>query len=149
MTRKIALEIICFLLILLFVYTAVSKFINFEGFRLYVVTQTPLIRPIASFAALAIPISELIAVVLLLTPRYRKIGLYISFVLMAAFTAYVVYALYLVPKTPCSCGGILHLMGWRQHLIFNSIFTVAAFIAIRIHKEGERDSYESKKIQFS
>jgi len=137
MKKSIALETICFLLILLFVYTAVSKFINFDNFRTFVVTQTPLLRPIAGIMAIIIPAAELVAVCMLLIPKFRKIGLYTSFVLMAAFTGYVVYALYFSPKVPCACGGIIRQMSWRQHLVFNSAFTIAAFIAIRLHNRQE------------
>jgi hypothetical protein len=151
MKKNIALEIICFLLILLFVYTAVSKFINFDNFSKYVITQTPLLRPIARFMAIAIPATELIASCLLLIPRFRIIGLYISFTLMAAFTGYVVYALYFAFKTPCACGGIIREMSWRQHLILNSAFTIAAFIAIRLHKNSKTNSGadEIREMQFS
>lgn len=135
MKKNIALEIICFLLILLFVYTAVSKIINFDNFSTFVINQTPLLRPIAGIMAIAIPSAELIAACMLLIPRLRKIGLYASFVLMAAFTGYVVYALYFSPKVPCACGGIIRDMSWQQHLIFNSTFTIAALVAVRLHNK--------------
>jgi uncharacterized membrane protein YphA (DoxX/SURF4 family) len=150
MKKSIVLEIICFLLILLFVYTAVSKFINFDNFRNFVVTQTPLSRPIAGFMAIAIPATELIASCLLLIPRFRKTGLYTSFVLMAVFTGYVVYALYFSPKVPCACGGIIRQMSWREHLLFNSVFTIAAFIAIRLYNnKANSDTKELGEVQFS
>lgn len=149
MKKYFALETICFLLILLFVYTAVSKFINFDNFK-FVVTQTPLLRPIARIMAIAIPATELIAACMLLITRFRKIGLYASFVLMAAFTGYVVYALYFSPKVPCACGGIIRQMSWRQHLVFNSAFTIAAFIAIRLHNRlSNSDATEVRDVQFT
>jgi len=150
MKKNIALEIICFLLILLFVYTAVSKFINFDNFRKFVVTQTPLLRPVAGAMAIVIHAAELLASCLLIIPRFRKLGLYTSFILMAIFTGYVVYALYFAPKVPCACGGIIREMSWRQHLIFNSAFTIAAFIAIRLHnKPGNPNSNELRGVQFT
>jgi hypothetical protein len=150
MNKNIALETICFLLILLFVYTAVSKLINFENFRTFVVTQTPLLRPIASIMAITIPVAELVTACFLVIPLLRKWGLVASFVLMASFTGYVVYALYFSPKVPCACGGIIREMSWRQHLIFNSAFTISAFVAIRLHNsKANGDSNELRQIQLS
>jgi len=149
MKKSTVLEIICVLLILLFVYTAASKFIHFDNFRTFVVGQTPLLRPFANVMAVVIPSSELIAVALLLVPHLRKWGLYASFTLMATFTLYVLYALYLAPKVPCACGGIIRQMTWKQHLLFNSVFTLSALTGIWLHKQKTVDNSEVRKVQFT
>jgi uncharacterized membrane protein YphA (DoxX/SURF4 family) len=149
MKKNILIETICFLLILLFMYTAVSKFINFDNFSTFVVNQTPLLRPFAKVAAILIPTLELIAVGLLLVPQFRKWGLYVSFVLMAAFTIYVLYALFFAPKVPCACGGIIRQMSWKQHLVFNIAFTLAALAGIWIQKRQNSNNPRYKEVQFA
>lgn len=45
------------------------------------------------------------------------------------FTAYIIVILNYSSFVPCSCGGILEEMGWKEHLIFNIAFTILAAIA--------------------
>jgi uncharacterized membrane protein len=91
--------------------------------------ESPLKR-FASIVAWLTPASELVLALLLLFPKTRKTGLYGSFLLMMAFTCYIIYLLKYVPDIPCSCGGILENMTWTQHLIFNIIFTLLALIGL-------------------
>lgn len=127
--KNITLEIICFLFILLFVYTAVSKLMDPQKFAVRM-GQSPLITSYAGFLAFAVPISELIIAGLLAIPRLRLIGLYASFTIMVMFTAYVFAVLQLDSGIPCSCGGIIEAMGWSEHLVFNSVFVVLGLIGI-------------------
>jgi len=62
--------------------------------------------------------------------------LYYAFVLMTVFTLYIAYMLLFTPKLPCSCGGVLQQMTWKQHLLFNIGFTLLAAYAIWLKKEG-------------
>lgn len=127
--KQLAIEIICFLFILLFVYTAVSKLMDTEKFAVRM-GQSPLITNYAGFLAFIVPITELIIAVMLAVSRFRLIGLYAAFTLMALFTAYVFAVLQLDSNIPCSCGGIIEAMGWEEHLTFNSVFTVLGLIGV-------------------
>jgi hypothetical protein len=134
MKKSTSVELISALLILLFTYTAVSKLINFENFQLSI-GEVALIRPYATFLSIIVPTVEILIVILLL--RFRQWGLYSSFALMLTFTLYVVYVIYFSPKTPCSCGGIIRQMNWKQHLTFNIIFTVLALLGSWLNKRAE------------
>lgn len=92
--------------------------------------QSPLITNYAGFLAFIVPITELIIAVMLAVSRFRLIGLYAAFTLMALFTAYVFAVLQLDSKIPCSCGGIIEVMGWEEHLTFNSLFTVLGLLGV-------------------
>jgi hypothetical protein len=35
---------------------------------------------------------------------------------------------------PCSCGGIISKLSWKQHIIFNLFFIVLSVIGIRFQK---------------
>ncbi|WP_291076712.1 DoxX family protein [Empedobacter sp. UBA6322] len=128
--------LICYLFIVLFVYAAVSKLIDFETFQTQL-GQSPLL------ASYAIPISyivitiELVTAVLLMFDRFRIIALQISLLLMVMFTTYIVIILNFTAFTPCSCGGVLEKLGWTEHLIFNGVFVGLALIGIRIANNSQ------------
>lgn len=131
MKNRIA-EIICLLYVLLFTYSAVSKLSDYQQFTEQL-QESPLQR-VAGVIAWLTPASELLLAALLLLPQTRKLSLYGSFLLMMAFTCYIIYLLKYVPDIPCSCGGILESMNWTQHLAFNIVFTLLALIAILLLK---------------
>jgi uncharacterized membrane protein YphA (DoxX/SURF4 family) len=138
MTKKWIIEIISLLFVLLFVYTAVSKFIDYQNFRA-VIGQSPLITRIAGPLSIIVPVLEMIIAFLLVIPRYRLLGLLASFAIMVLFTTYIIVLLTLSEKVPCSCGGIISSMSWTQHLYFNILFTIIAFIGMFLQNMILRD----------
>jgi hypothetical protein len=127
-------EIICGLLILLFVYAAVSKLADYTNFKL-TIRFAPLVKEKSDWIAWALPVGELIVATLLFMPKYRLTGLYCSLIIMFLFTAYVGYALvFRSAELPCSCGGVLNQLGWKYHFIFNVFFTLLSFIGILLYQ---------------
>jgi len=135
MKRNLIIEIISSLLILLFVYTAISKLLDYTSFK-NVLHWSPFIRGKAPIVALALPITEGLVSILLFIPRTRLWGFYSSVALMSVFTLYLAYMINFTPKLPCSCGGVLKQMTWNQHLIFNIFFL--ALSATGLMLEGKR-----------
>lgn len=134
--KSIVIEIICVLYILLFVYAALSKLIDFENFQVQI-GQSPLLSAFAGWIAYTVPISELIIALLLVFPGYRLWAMYFAFSLMVLFTAYIVIILNFSSYIPCSCGGILEKMGWTEHLVFNSVFCLLGLAAmLLLRKQG-------------
>src|SRR6185312_12704137 len=86
--RGYILEAARFLLILLWVYAASSKLMDFTLFRVQIEKQ-PLFPWIKHAVIYGLPPAELIVALLLLFMRTYKSGLYASFILLAAFTLYV------------------------------------------------------------
>ena len=127
---------ITFLLIVLFVYTATSKLVAHHTF-IAVLKQSPLLHNFANFTSWSIPVIELIIATLLIIPSLRKQGLLASAILMSLFTAYIAYMLMSKSKFPCSCGGVLKQLSWQQHLLFNIIFTFAAYMGYKIEKSTQ------------
>ncbi len=109
--------LICYLFIVLFIYAAVSKLMDFETFQIQL-AQSPLLSAYAGFISYAVITVEIVIALLLCYKRWRLIGLYASFGLMIAFTVYIYLILNYSDFIPCSCGGILEKMGWKEHLIF-------------------------------
>jgi hypothetical protein len=127
------LQAISALFIFLFVYTALSKFREFARF-VFVLGKSPLIGAANHVIAWAIPLAELAVSLLLLLSSTKRTGMYGALILMSLFTAYVAYMILFVPHLPCSCGGVIQQLNWRQHLVLNISLTVLAAIAAFPHK---------------
>lgn len=128
-------DIICLLYILLFVYAAVSKLLDFEDFRVQL-GQSPLLSAFAGLISWIVPVLELFIALLIVFKRWRLIGLFAAFSLMVMFTAYIYIILNYSSSVPCSCGGILEKMGWKEHFFFNAVFMVLAAAGILISAGG-------------
>ncbi len=137
-TLVILETVLIFLFILLFVYAAVSKLIDFHLFQSQL-RQSPLLGAYAELVSWFIPFSEILISFFLAIRHYRLIGLYGFYILMVMFTAYILIILNFTDFIPCSCGGVLEDLSWREHLIFNLIFVLLSF-AIILFKEKVRNT---------
>lgn len=135
-TKKIAVEIICFLFILLFTYAAVSKLMIYEGY-ISQMRQVPLIADYAIFLAWMVPGSELVISALLVIHRFRRIGMYAATGLMVIFTAYIGIIIFIGEDKPCSCGGVLSSLGWTEHFFFNIAFVILGIAGIFFTRKGD------------
>jgi len=122
-------EIICSLFIILFVYAALSKLLDFHKFKVEI-GKSPLLASIAGLVSITIPSIELLLSLFLAIPRYRLLGLYGAYSLMVSFTTYLIVVLNFSFYVPCTCGGLLQSMSWKSHIIFNCIFIFLAIMAI-------------------
>ena len=111
--KTILVEIISFLLIILFVYSALSKLLEFQNFQAQL-GQSPLLSAYTGFVSYSVLIVELLIAILLAIPKSRYFALLASFGLMLMFTAYIIVILNYSSFVPCSCGGILEEMGWKD-----------------------------------
>ena len=132
MKRKIFIEIICALFILLFVYAALTKIEDFEKFRVQL-GNSPIIAPLANWMAWIIPILEISITLLFFFKRFQLIALYASFSLMVMFSTYIVAIIKFSEYIPCSCGGILQNMTWNEHLLFNIGFVFLGIVGILLY----------------
>ena len=128
-SKQIIIITIAFLYAFLFTYAAVSKFLDFENFRVQL-GQSPLLSAFAPWLSWAVPIAEIIFALMVLIEKTRTIGLYCCFFLMMMFSAYIFIILHYSESIPCSCGGILEELGWVEHLWFNIGFVTLSVIAI-------------------
>lgn len=129
--RKHTINIISFLFIVLFVYAAISKLIDFEIFKVQL-AQSPLLSAYAELIAWLVPGMEIVIAGLLVFERFRLQAFYASFILMVMFTAYIYIILNFSDFIPCSCGGVLEKLSWTQHLIFNIVFILLAGVAVLV-----------------
>ena len=137
--KNTLIEIIMMLYVILFLYTGISKLMDYSLFKEQI-TTSPLLVPVAPYVAVLLPWIEFATAVLLFVPKWRLKGLYASLVLMVVFTGYVIGILLFNDKLPCSCGGILQDLSWKQHLVFNGLFIALAITAIILQKQLKRES---------
>jgi hypothetical protein len=139
MKKRIIVEVISFLSIILFLYTAISKLIEFDVFREQI-GQSNFLSPLSNVIAWLLPSAEIITAILLFFPATRLKGLYAALCLMSVFTVYVMLILIFQNHLPCSCGGIIGHMTWQQHLLFNSIMVWLEIVAIRFQTQIRNSS---------
>ena len=134
MTRKIMIEVICSLLILLFLYTSLSKWLDFKGFTGDMYNQ-PFSHKIAPIIIWTLPAMELLIVLALLFEKTRRAGLWASLILMLLFTIYTILVLSrFFSRVPCSCGGVIKRLSWSQHLFFNLFFVGISIAGIILRR---------------
>jgi uncharacterized membrane protein YphA (DoxX/SURF4 family) len=131
MKKNTIVEIISALLVFLFIYAALSKLLDFDKFK-YQLSQSPFIANSSRFIVWVVPFGELFISILLIRKRTRFAGLYFSFFLMLLFSGYLFIMLNYSSYLPCSCGGVLSGMSWKQHFVFNLAFTVLSLTGIMI-----------------
>ena len=123
--------VVSLLFILLFVYAAVRKLLDLETFQAQL-EQFSFFGGFAYLLSRGIILLELLIAGLLCFGKTRLLGIYFSFFLMLLFTAYILIILNFATNVPCSCGGVLEALGWKEHLMFNVFFIGIALMGILI-----------------
>jgi len=116
--RKMVVEVIAALFILLFLYTAINKSFKIQP-TVEVLKLLPLTNTIPEVIAWTIVTAEYLVSALLFFQKTKKTGLYCSLSLMVAFTLYIGYMMIFAPSLPCTCGGIISKLNWKEHLLLN------------------------------
>jgi hypothetical protein len=136
--RSVLTDLLCTFFILLFIYAALAKVLDFEKFRVEL-GKSPVLNAFAFPVSILIPLLEVIIAIMLAIRRFQYFGLYLAFSLMVMFSAYIIVILKFSSYIPCSCGGILQSMSWKQHLFFNVGFVLLGAVAILIHPNQNHD----------
>ena len=142
--REQIVDMIVYLYIMLFVYAALTKILDFENFQNQL-GQSPILSNFAALIAVIIPTVELVIAFLLMIKKYRILALFGAYGLMLSFTCYIYIILNYSDFVPCSCGGVLEKMTWTQHLIFNIFFCALAIFAIVLSSTNATSSQNINK----
>jgi len=134
-------EIISYLFIILFIYAAVSKLLDFEQFGAQI-EQSSLLNAFVVYVTWGVPVVEILVSLLFFFPKLGLAGLWASFTLMVIFSTYIIFVLSFADSIPCSCGGVIASLSWSQHLIFNIGFMFLAILGISLIQKP----IENKKI---
>jgi putative oxidoreductase len=131
MKKEFAVEICAAFLVLLFTYTAASKFTDYHKF-VYQMQRSPiaLIHLSAPVLGVAVPVVESLIIIGLLLARARQLSLYASIALLSIFEIYITAMVLSGQHLPCSCGGVISALSWKAHILFNAIWIVIAAAGI-------------------
>lgn len=111
------------LLMMLWSYAAVSKIADYGKFVAQMqLAPIPLMILLGPILGWLIPAIELILVGMLITEKSRRAGLIFSFLLLLTFEVYIAVMLLSGLDLPCTCGGLISSLQWKEHLIFNAVF---------------------------
>lgn len=144
MKKSTLIDLISALFILLFMYTASSKLLDFSAFEATLAASPLIGKSLAPIVAWGLPITEIIISLLLFFPRTRHRGMWASLFLMIAFTGYIGYLAYFAPHKPCSCGGVLKDLSWKEHFIFNIFFTLLAALGLWLYRKQRLQSEKAE-----
>jgi len=126
----------------LFLYTGLDKLTHYHDFQISL-SRSPLFNHnTALLAAKSLPsfeilLSSALMIGLLLSPKFLRPGLIASLSLLCLFTIYLIYMVSVDRHLPCSCGGVLSKMTWKQHIFFNLAFIAFNWVAIKLTFKGE------------
>lgn len=130
---NLGLQIITFVLILLWAPVTVDKFWSLGEFHSTLLKQ-PFPNWWADILYWLLPLLELLAVVLLAWPGKAKVlhgGMGLSFILLLGFSLYIAFGVMgFYSKQPCGCGSAIKNLTWPQHLWFNVFFLILSGIGI-------------------
>lgn len=131
--------LIILLLIALFLYTGLSKLSEYQSFKL-VLSKSPLFSKSTSSAiAVVLPIGEILLAGFLLVSalfvaKWLPTALATSGIILIGFTGYLIYMVSFAQHLPCSCGGVISKMTWKQHIFFNLFFISISWFAYSFYK---------------
>ncbi|WP_435048801.1 MauE/DoxX family redox-associated membrane protein [Formosa sp. S-31] len=120
-------------LVLLFVYTALSKLINFEHFKSQL-SKSPYIASFSNIILWLLPGIELLIGLTLISIKHKLLGFYSSLFALSIFTIYILTVLSFSNYIPCSCGGVLASLSWTNHILFNLTFILFSVLGIILLK---------------
>lgn len=125
-----AVDVISALLILLWIYAALSKLTDYDEARRAMLNQVFPVH-VAEILTWLVPATELVLAACLTWKPLQLPGLIASLVLLITFSLYIAITMSnAFGRIPCSCGGIIKHLGYWQHLGFNLFFAALSVIAI-------------------
>jgi uncharacterized membrane protein YphA (DoxX/SURF4 family) len=137
MIKNKVLYIIVSLFMLLFIYTGISKLLDYHQFNAQV-EQSPILKPLANWPVWWIPLGEILLAWGLAFPRSRLLALYACLFSMVVFTIYLFILTQFNDYIPCSCGGILEQIPPYLHILLNVCLSILAFFGIYLEKRHRK-----------
>ncbi|SDO58114.1 hypothetical protein SAMN05421820_116121 [Pedobacter steynii] len=136
-SRKYVLLLGHYLIFILFLYSAFSKANKFELFVNNLDKSPFFANTYTSYIAIIVIAIEFLIPILLFSNRTTKLGYLLSFLLLFMFTGYIIMMMTLSPYLPCTCGGLLEVLSWNQHIYFNLFFMAISFMLYSFFTEVE------------
>jgi putative oxidoreductase len=149
MKKAILIDLLTVLLLLLFAYTAASKFLDMSKFIFQMrLAPVPLVKIIAPVLGWTVPVIEMIIAIVFALGFFHPVlkikAMYASVILLVIFEIYIATMVLSGSRLPCTCGGIVSKMGWTDHLFFNGFFIITGILSIK-YLEKQKNASEPKE----
>ena len=107
------------LLICLYGFVAINKFVTFDAFLMQLQNQD-LFKDVATLVAIIVPVWHAVLAILLFTEKYRYRALMLSMITIIGYNIYISDILLdKLNLSPCNCIGIWHTMSWETQYLIN------------------------------
>lgn len=117
-------------LVILWVYSALSKLCYMTAFKHAMMSQV-FPKWAGRILIYTLPATELAVAALLIFNKTRLFAMYASFFMMFAFTLYIAGAVFkFYSRYPCACGGLFSRLGWKKHFKVNIFLTLIALAGV-------------------
>ncbi|MHA8080663.1 MauE/DoxX family redox-associated membrane protein [Aquirufa regiilacus] len=113
----------------IYFFSGVDKSLNFEKFVIQFARSPFAPSFFLKEFSIFIIIIEILLCLMLFIEKLNKSALFGFFILSFLFTAYIFLMLIYSPHLPCSCGGLVDFLSWKQHLFLNLFLTITSFLA--------------------
>lgn len=130
-TRKIIVEIICFVLMMNWFYEGIYKVAYFINFSFYI-KLAPLLGPFWQVLAYGIPAGEIALALMFLFPKQRVRALYITMVTMLVFVLWVMSAFLFTNYLFWPFHALWEKPTWMQKMLIALTLCWMAFISIML-----------------
>lgn len=148
MKKKLALEGIIALLILLYLYTGLTQLLAYKFFHGNIYNQ-PIFQWSKPILVYLIPGAQLLIAAGLLFERTRKLALWSSLGLLTMFTVYIILIISnALARVPCTCGGVISSFTWPQHLMFNISFMILNAVALLLRKKSFNENGRAQVVVY-
>ena len=131
--KKTISTVLIILLVIMWVYSGISKYQEFERFGIEL-NRSPYLHQMSKAISYLLPLGELLLACLLIPARTRLVGLYLSLFLMVFFTVYIYAMLNYSYYISCGCMGLFEKLSWEEHLSFNMMACLLCIVAILLHR---------------
>jgi hypothetical protein len=136
--NKTISTLIIIALLLLWIPVSMDKLLNFGTFKAGILRQ-PFSDGLGNVLIYTLPVLEITIVLLLINESWITLGLWLSTLLMAAFTGYIGVALLGAwEQLPCGCGSVISGLSWNQHFWFNLFFLLLSITGILLQRNLQR-----------
>ncbi|MHA6728395.1 MauE/DoxX family redox-associated membrane protein [Chryseobacterium sp. A301] len=116
--RSISVTLCRAFFVVLFTYTLINKFNDFENFKAQIV-HAPNLADIGILTAYTVLILLFLTILLLSFTSTHEIGLLLTFILLSLFTLYNAVLLIFFENRPCTCIGFYEKWSWEVNLGVN------------------------------
>ncbi|MDO6430715.1 hypothetical protein Q4E93_08955 [Flavitalea sp. BT771] len=139
-TRKIIVEIVCFILMMNFFYDGIYKVAYWQNFGVWMY-YAPLLDPVSGVLKYSIPIGEIILAISFFLPRFRKWALYVSIGTLLIFVFWIMTVSLFTHRLFWPFHALWAKPNWVEKMLFALAFCWLSFVALILQRPlGSRQS---------